>query len=141
MKDFGDKLYISHGVVWRTVVNQRGIEFINDSPLCLNETCRMVLQNLADGYFCVKCNKKYQRIKPHSETKRRFKIHGKGFRHLGSQFIPWTYRRQKLSMGLKTKIIGFKQESVKNKAKGWQLFILVNESKVNKKRMIMYKYF
>ena len=83
MKDFGDKLYISHGVVWRTAVNQRGIEFIADSPLCLNETCRMVLQNIADGYFCVKCNKKYQRKKTHSETKKEVQDSWEGFQTFG----------------------------------------------------------
>ena len=83
MKGFGDKLYISHGVVWRTVINPRGGEFIADTPLCLNETCRMVLQNNADGYFCVKCNKKYQQAKPHSEIIREVRDSWEGFQTFG----------------------------------------------------------
>lgn len=83
MKDFGDKLYISHGVVWRTVVNTSGIEFIADTPLCLNESCHMVLQTHAGGYFCVKCSKTYNRAKPHSETKKEVQDSWEGFQTLG----------------------------------------------------------
>lgn len=70
MNDFGDKLYRSHGVLWRTVINRDGNEFIADTPLCLNETCHSVLQNNSNGYFCVKCNKIYNRIKSHSEIRK-----------------------------------------------------------------------
>jgi len=83
MRDFGEKLYISHGVLWRTVVNQRGHEFVADIPLCLNETCHMVLQNLSDGYFCVKCNKTYKRVKPHSETRAEVQNSWEGFQTIG----------------------------------------------------------
>lgn len=83
MKDNGDKLYISHGVIWRTVINQRGYEFIADTPLCLNESCHMVLQVLADGYFCVKCNKTYKRTKNHSETRNEVQHSWEGFQTIG----------------------------------------------------------
>ena len=83
MKDFGDKLYISHGVIWRTVINSAGIEFIADTPLCLNETCRMVLQSITDGYFCVKCNKKYQCTKPLSEVIREVRDSWEGSQTFG----------------------------------------------------------
>ena len=83
MKDFGDTLYISHGVIWRTVIRPQGSEFVADTPLCLNESCHMILQTLVDGYFCIKCNKKYQRAKSHSETIREVRDSWEGFQTLG----------------------------------------------------------
>jgi len=83
MKDYGDKLYISHGVVWRTVINQRGSEFVADTPLCLNETCRMVLQNITGGYFCVKCNKIYKQTKRHAEIVMEVRNSWEGFQTFG----------------------------------------------------------
>jgi len=66
MRDFGEKLYHSHGVLWRTVINGRGNEFIAETPLCPNSTCHMILENRADGYHCAKCEKLYARNKDHS---------------------------------------------------------------------------
>src|SRR3989344_5375431 len=31
MKDFGDKIYISHGMVWRTVIHHSGSEFVAEA--------------------------------------------------------------------------------------------------------------
>lgn len=68
MSDFGKNLYLSHGVLWQTYVNDRNGEFICDSPLCPNSTCHMVLKSRIDGYFCVKCEKLYPRKKDHNTT-------------------------------------------------------------------------
>lgn len=79
MKDFGDKLYNSHGVLWRTVINGHGNEFIADNPLCPNSTCHMVMENRSDGYFCVKCGKVYPRKKDHSAIVREVRASWEGF--------------------------------------------------------------
>ena len=83
MNDFGNKLYISHGVVWRTAINQIGREFISDIPLCLNETCRMVLEIRSGHFFCVKCNKEYPMTKLHSEIVREVRNSWEGFQTFG----------------------------------------------------------
>ena len=87
MKDFGDKLYISHGVVWRTAINSRGSEFIADAPLCLNEACHMVLQNRGENYFCVKCNKDYKQTKSHSEIRKEVQDSWEGFQTFGQPIL------------------------------------------------------
>ncbi len=82
MKDFGNKLYKSHGVLWRTVFGSRGDERVADTPLCPNQTCHMLLQVTADSYFCVKCEKKYSRKKEHSTTVREVRDSWEGFQTL-----------------------------------------------------------
>lgn len=82
MSDFGKSLYLSHGVLWRTIVNGRGNEFVADSPLCPNSTCHMVLQNLAEGYHCAKCDKTYARKKDHSTQLREVRDSWEGFQTL-----------------------------------------------------------
>ncbi len=79
MKDFGDKLYHSHGVLWRTVVGAHGNEFVAENPLCPNSTCHMVLEIRADGYFCAKCDKIYPRKKDHSTLVREVRASWEGF--------------------------------------------------------------
>lgn len=83
MEDPGKKLYISHGVVWRTLTGPGGNELIADLPLCLNESCRMVLQNILDGYKCVKCNKIYKRTKAHAEVKKEVQDSWEGYKTFG----------------------------------------------------------
>lgn len=82
MNDFGDKLFRASGVLWRTVINPRGVEFIADTPLCPNSTCHTVLGNQSEGYFCVKCEKNYPRKKEHSATLREVRAMWEGHQTL-----------------------------------------------------------
>jgi hypothetical protein len=82
MNNFGEKLYRSHDVLWRTIINDFGIEFIADTPLCPNSTCHMLLQNKAEGYYCAKCDKLYKRKKFHVETIREVRDSWEGFNTL-----------------------------------------------------------
>ncbi|HRH55836.1 MAG TPA: hypothetical protein PK609_03165 [Candidatus Paceibacterota bacterium] len=81
MTDFGNALYRSRGVLWRTV---HGIEneFIADNPLCPNSTCHTVLDNLSEGYYCTKCEKTYARKKDHSAILREVRSSWEGFQTL-----------------------------------------------------------
>lgn len=79
MNDFGDTLYASHGVLWRTVTSSRGHEFIADTPLCPNSTCHMILDNKTEGYYCAKCNKTYPRKREHSAMLREVRASWEGF--------------------------------------------------------------
>lgn len=58
-KEFGDDLYLSFNVLWRTVHHERGHTFLSDTPLCANSTCHRVLDVTAEGFFCQKCVKNY----------------------------------------------------------------------------------
>lgn len=82
MKEFGDSLYRSHGVLWRTVFGSRNNEFVAEYPLCPNSTCHMVLQNIEGGYHCAKCQKTYKRTKDHSTTVREVRLAWEGFQTL-----------------------------------------------------------
>lgn len=82
MNAFGEKLYRSHGVLWRTVFVPRGNEFVAETPLCPNTTCHMVLENQSGGYFCYKCEKNYVRKKDHATTVREVRSSWEGFQTL-----------------------------------------------------------
>jgi hypothetical protein len=73
---------MSHGVLWRTVINGIGNEFVADSPLCPNSTCHMVLQNVVNGYYCAKCDKTYPYKKDHSTQLREVRDSWEGFQTL-----------------------------------------------------------
>ncbi len=57
--EYGKDLYKSHGVLWRTIIKERGNERIHFNPLCPNTSCHMLLQQKDSGYFCTKCDKQY----------------------------------------------------------------------------------
>ena len=82
MSEFGNKLYRSHGVLWRTVFSPHGNEFVAESPLCPNTTCHMILEIRGDGYFCAKCDKNYLRKKDHSRTIQEVRASWEGFQTL-----------------------------------------------------------
>ncbi len=82
MSDYGDKLFKSNGVLWITVVNQRGHEFVSDTPLCPNSSCHMPLEQKEKNYFCPNCNKIYLCPLGFFETKRRVKALWEGHKTL-----------------------------------------------------------
>ncbi len=81
MADFGKNLYRSHGVLWRTVHNKRS-EFIAGTPLCVNETCHMVLTNITDGYFCIKCDRIYVMTKNATQIREEVQRSWEGYQTL-----------------------------------------------------------
>lgn len=82
MQGFGKSLYKSHGVLWRTVFNGNGEEFIADTPLCPNDTCHAVLKILGDAYQCEKCQKAYQRKLQHSNVVQQVRDAWEGYQTL-----------------------------------------------------------
>lgn len=82
MHTFGDSLFKSHGVLWRTVISIRGNEFISETPLCPNETCHTVLQVLGEGYLCEKCEKTYPRTIEHARVVQRVRDSWEGYQTL-----------------------------------------------------------
>ena len=66
-------------MIWRTITNPAGIEFVADSPLCPSSMCHMVLDNRTEGYYCAKCEKTYTRKKDHSATLREVRALWEGF--------------------------------------------------------------
>ena len=56
---YGEELYKSHGMLWRTAARDGRNESIHHNPLCSNTSCHMVLEQKDNGYFCKKCDKQY----------------------------------------------------------------------------------
>jgi len=83
MKDYGDKLFKSNGVLWLTVINQRGSEFVGHTPLCPSSNCHMPLtEKDKNNYFCPNCNKVYPCPLGCSETHRRAQALWEGYQTL-----------------------------------------------------------
>ncbi len=78
-KDFGDSLYLSHGVLWRTVINDRGNEFVADTPLCPNSSCHTILDITESSFYCGKCKKDYPREKDYGSVLREVRNSWEGF--------------------------------------------------------------
>lgn len=76
------ELYKSHGVLWNVVEHPVGHEFLSETPLCSNSTCHTLMETQDNGYFCSKCDKKYQRNKDHSTTVREVRASWQGFKTL-----------------------------------------------------------
>jgi len=76
------ELYKAFGVLWRSVQNDRGGEWIADVPLCPDSTCHTFLEQFQGHWKCEKCDKTYScpQIGGYSEVKRRWKKCGKGIR-------------------------------------------------------------
>jgi len=78
-----ETLYKSNGVLWKTAVNRRDKEFIEDIPLCPNQSCHTTLEIRDKEYFCVFCNKKYISPKGHSITRQEVQRKWEGHQTLG----------------------------------------------------------
>lgn len=75
-------LYKSHGVLWRTYKNDRDREWIIETPLCPNDACHTVLQQLKGGFYCISCDRTYPCNKPYSDIIQSVRLKWEGHRTL-----------------------------------------------------------
>lgn len=63
-------LFKSHGVLWKVVAHpSSGVEFIADTPVCPDPSCRSTLSIKDKGYYCESCDKTTATNKSHKEVR------------------------------------------------------------------------
>lgn len=69
VRTYGNRLFKSQGVLWKVMINDdMGQEYLYNTPLCPTENCRIILDLVKEGFWCINCKKLYPNSKGHIEV-------------------------------------------------------------------------